>query len=152
MRALSVTRAKKLSIGEFSRRAGVSIDTIRYYESIKLLGIAMRTVGGRRIYAESDVRVLLFIRRARELGLAIDQIRVLLRSGAPENIRCDDMRQLVLGHLDRIRARIKDLTKTERVLSRAIGHCSGDPASTCPVVDFLISYSEENTSTNSNQV
>ena len=149
---LSVTCAKKLSISEFSRRAGVSIDTIRYYESIKLLGIAMRTVGGHRTYAESDVRVLLFIRRARELGLAIDQNRVLLRSGAPEDVRCDEMRQVVLRHLDRIHAQITDLTKAERLLIRAIGGCSGDATSTCPVVNFLIADPKENRSTSPNQI
>jgi len=152
MRALPITGAKNLSIGELSRRASVSIDAIRYYESIKLLRTAMRSVAGRRIYAESDVRVLLFIRRARELGLAIDQIRVLLRSGAPEDVRCDEMRQVVLRHLDRIHAQITDLTKAERLLIRAIGGCSGDATSTCPVVNFLIADPKENRSTSPNQI
>jgi MerR family mercuric resistance operon transcriptional regulator len=144
MQASRSRRIGDLSIGELSKRAGVNIDAIRYYESIKLLPVPMRTMRGRRVYAQSDVRILVFIRRARELGFTIDQIRVFLRSGAPENARCDEVRKLASHHLDNIRAKITNLSNAERILVRAIAQCSENAISTCPVVDFLIGDSKEN--------
>jgi MerR family mercuric resistance operon transcriptional regulator len=71
-------RAGNLSIGEISRRTGVHIETIRYYEKVKMLPPPPRTEGGRRVYGSSQMRTLTFIRRARELGFTLDEIRNLL--------------------------------------------------------------------------
>ena len=70
--------AATLSIGELSRRAGVNIETIRYYERIKILPAPPRTTGGRRAYGPAETRSLTFIRRSRELGFSLDEIRALL--------------------------------------------------------------------------
>lgn len=146
MRPSRLPRVDHLSIGELSKRAGVSIDAVRYYERIKLLRIPTRTMRGRRIYADTDVRILIFVRRARELGFAIDQIRVLLRLGAPDNARCDEVQKLASRHLDSIRAKIRDLTNAECMLVQAIARCSRDATSTCPIPNFLVNDFTENAS------
>jgi MerR family mercuric resistance operon transcriptional regulator len=88
MRAITVSRAENLAIGELSRLSGANIETIRYYERVKMLAPPSRTAGGRRIYGSNDLRMLVFIRRARELGFSLEDIRALLRLGGPEKASC----------------------------------------------------------------
>ena len=88
MTAITVSRAENVAIGELSRLSGVNIETIRYYERVKMLAPPPRTAGGRRIYGSNDLRILVFIRRARELGFSLDDIRALLRLGGPEKASC----------------------------------------------------------------
>jgi DNA-binding transcriptional MerR regulator len=81
MRTITSSRAENLPIGELSKRTGVNIETIRYYERVKMLAPPPRTASGRRVYDSTDLRILVFIRRARELGFSLDEIRALLRLG-----------------------------------------------------------------------
>src|SRR5882724_1394257 len=126
-----------IPIGELSRLTGVNIETIRYYEKIKMLRPPPRTEGGRRVYGSTETRVLAFIRRARELGFRLDDIRTLLALGAPTKASCADVRQIAAHHLDDIRAKIADLRKLERLLANTIAQCSGTTAPDCPVLDIL---------------
>src|SRR5215468_3013421 len=82
MRSVGSTSLETLSIGELSSRTGVNIETIRYYERIKMLPAPPRTSSGRRIYGPTEIRSLTFIRRSRELGLTLDEIRALLALSA----------------------------------------------------------------------
>src|SRR6516162_9540140 len=75
MRSVAPTPSETLSIGELSRRTGVNIETIRYYERIKMLPAPPRTSNGRRVYGPTEIRSLTFIRRSRELGFTLDEIR-----------------------------------------------------------------------------
>ncbi|MFZ1087825.1 MAG: MerR family DNA-binding transcriptional regulator, partial [Xanthobacteraceae bacterium] len=68
MRTITSSRAKNLPIGELSKQSAVNIETIRYYERIKMLAPPPRTASGRRVYDSRDLRILVFVRRARELG------------------------------------------------------------------------------------
>ena len=68
MRTITASRAEHIPIGELSRLSSVNIETIRYYERIKILPASQRTASGRRVYGVTDLRMLAFIRRARELG------------------------------------------------------------------------------------
>jgi MerR family mercuric resistance operon transcriptional regulator len=79
VRAITDSRAEHFPIGELSRLTGVNIETIRYYERIKMLPAPPRTTSGRRVYGPSDLRVVAFIRRSRELGFSLGEIRTLLR-------------------------------------------------------------------------
>jgi len=88
MRAITASRAGDLTIGKLSELTGVNIETIRYYERTKVLPVPPRTDSGRRVYQSSDVRTLAFLRRARELGFSLDDIRTLLRLGGPEKASC----------------------------------------------------------------
>jgi MerR family mercuric resistance operon transcriptional regulator len=126
-----------LSIGDLSKRTGVNIETIRYYERIALLPAPPRTPGGRRIYAEGHVRVLTFIRRGRELGFPIDDIRTLLGLADPQETPCAEVEKVARAHLENVRSKIADLTKLEEVLSDAVAKCPGTDAPSCPVLDVL---------------
>jgi MerR family mercuric resistance operon transcriptional regulator len=140
MRQITASRADTsagIPIGELSRLTGVNIETIRYYERIKMLRPPPRTEGGRRVYGPTETRVLAFIRRARELGFRLDDIRALLALGAPAKASCADVRGVAAHHLDDIRAKIADLRKLERLLAKTIAQCSGSRVPGCPVVDIL---------------
>ena len=137
MRPITDSRAEGLPIGELSRRTGVNIETIRYYERIKILPTPARTEGGRRVYGPNELRTLAFIRRARELGFSLDDIRTLLNLGAPGQASCADVREIAAHHLDHIRAKISDLKKLERLLAKTIAQCYGNKVPDCPVVEIL---------------
>jgi MerR family mercuric resistance operon transcriptional regulator len=137
MRAITASRAETLLIGALSKRSGVNIETIRYYERIKMLAPPPRTASGRRIYDFTDLRILVFIRRSRDLGFSLDQIRALLRLGGPEKASCRQVREIATHHLEDIRAKLNDLKKLERLLSNTVARCSGKTAPDCPVLDIL---------------
>ncbi|QDW38405.1 helix-turn-helix domain-containing protein [Bradyrhizobium sp. KBS0727] len=137
MRAITSSRAESLPIGELSKRCGVKIETIRYYERVAMLPAPTRTANGRRVYGATDLRILTFIRRSRELGFSLEDIRALLRLGGPEKASCRDVREIAAHHLADIRAKLDDLTRMERLLSRTVALCSGRTAPDCPVLDIL---------------
>lgn len=137
MAKLTSSRAVGLSIGELSKRTGVNIETIRYYERIELLPAPPRTPGGRRSYAEGHARVLTFIRRGRELGFPIDDIRTLLALADPQETPCAEVEKVARAHLENVRLKIADLTKLEQALSDAVVQCPGADAPSCPVLEVL---------------
>jgi MerR family mercuric resistance operon transcriptional regulator len=131
-------KAIALAIGEVSRRTGVHIETIRYYERIKMLPAPPRTASGRRVYGPAETRALAFIRRSRELGFTLDEIRALLAlsaEGGPEV--CAEGRELAASHLADIRAKIADLRAMERVLADTVRRCDAGEAAGCPLIDTL---------------
>jgi MerR family mercuric resistance operon transcriptional regulator len=137
MRAITSSRAEILAIGELSRRSGVKIETIRYYERVKMLRPPSRTASGRRVYGTMDLRILAFIRRSRELGFSLEDIRALLLLGGPAKASCGEVREIAAHHLKDIRAKLDDLTKLERLLAKTVARCSGKTAPDCPVLDIL---------------
>lgn len=130
-------RAERFSIGELSRRTGVHIETIRYYEKIGVTPPPPRTCGGRRTYGATETRTLAFIRRARELGFVLGEIRALLELGGPGVATCTDVCAIAARHVETIRAKIADLQKLERFLAGQIVQCSGDAVTDCAVLDAL---------------
>lgn len=137
MSGVGKTSDAGLSIGELSRRTGVHIETIRYYEKIRLLPAPPRTESGRRIYGEAQARILAFIRRARELGFGVNDIRNLLALAEPQNMSCAQAREIAAAHLAGVRAKLADLSRLEGVLSQTIAQCAGEAAPACPVLDML---------------
>lgn len=137
MKTFTSSRADGLPIGDLSKRTGVNIETIRYYERINLLPAPPRTPGGRRSYAESHVRVLTFIRRGRELGFPIDDIRTLLGLAEPGDTSCAEVEKIARAHLENVKSKIADLTRLERVLSETVSECRGADTPSCPVLDVL---------------
>ena len=137
MGAITASRGEEFPIGRLSRLSGVNIETIRYYERIKMLPSPPRTASGRRVYGSTHLRTLAFIRRARELGFSIEEIRALMRLGGPEKATCREVREIAAHHLEDIRAKLDDLKKLERLLARTVAQCSGTSAPDCPVLDIL---------------
>jgi len=127
-----------ISIGELSRRTGVNIETIRYYERINMMPHPPRSTSGRRAYGEVETRTLAFIRRARELGFSLDEIRALLALSADHGGEmCAEVRQLAANHLGDVRAKIADLRAMERILADAVRRCDEGESARCPLIDAL---------------
>jgi len=137
MRRITTSRADDLTIGGLSKLTGANVVTIRYYEQIKMLPLPPRTAGGRRVYDASHVRILAFIRRSRDLGFSLDEIRTLIRLGGPERVSCRQVRAIATHHLNDIRTKIADLRKLERLLAKTIAQCTGTTAPVCAVLDIL---------------
>lgn len=127
---------RDLSIGEMSKRAGVNIETIRYYEKIRLWPPPPRTAGGHRLYPDTHLKRLVFIRRSRELGFTLDEIRNLL--GLVEGgYACGQVQTAALTHLRSIRRKIADLRRMERILAETASRCEGGTTPKCPIIDVL---------------
>jgi MerR family mercuric resistance operon transcriptional regulator len=131
------TLTEGLTIGKLSRLTGVNIDTIRYYEKVSMLPAPPRTKNGRRAYGPQETRILIFVRRARELGFSLDEIRALLRLSAPGMASCGEVKKITNHHLQDIRAKLADLAELEHVLAKTIARCSGSEVPDCPVLDIL---------------
>ncbi|HEX7852063.1 MAG TPA: helix-turn-helix domain-containing protein [Sphingobium sp.] len=130
-------REKGFAIGELSRRTGVNIETIRYFERVGVIATPPRTSGGRRVYGTGYVRILGFIRRARELGFTPAEVRAILSLGGPAQPSCSEVRKIAAHHLDRVRAKMADLAQLESLLATTIGRCAGEGAAHCAVIDLL---------------
>jgi MerR family mercuric resistance operon transcriptional regulator len=128
----------EIGIGELSRQTQCHIETIRYYERIGLLPQPHRTQARFRRYGREDVVRLRFIRRARQLGFTLDEVRALLRLSRADgdNTRAE-LRNLVANHVGDIRARIADLQAMERVLSGAVCECASGQQPGCPIMNVL---------------
>lgn len=125
-----------IQIGELSRRTGCNIETIRYYERIGLMPAPPRR-GRYRSYGNEDVSRLGFVRRARELGFTLDEVRALLDLAAGGRASCAEVRDLAAGHLKDVRARIADLKRMERVLAGSVRACEAGQNAGCPVIETL---------------
>jgi MerR family mercuric resistance operon transcriptional regulator len=137
MGAITSPRAKDLSIGELSKHCGVNVETIRYYERIKMLPAPPRTASGRRVYGATERRILAFIRRSRELGFTLEEIRALLALGGPERASCADVHKIARAHLTSVRSKLSDLVKLEAILAETVAGCADGAAPECPVLDIL---------------
>ncbi len=125
-----------IPIGELSRRTGCNIETIRYYERIGLLPAPPRR-GRYRSYGAEDVGRLGFVRRARELGFTLDDVRALLGLAAGGQAACGEVRDLAALHLQSVRARIADLKRMERVLAASVRGCDAGQDPSCPLIQAL---------------
>ena len=127
-----------ISIGELSRRTGVNIETIRYYERINMMPHPPRTASGRRLYGHVESRTLAFIRRARELGFTLDEIRGLLTLAAEGGRQaCVEVRGLAAQHLANVRAKIAGLKTMEGILADAVHRCDEGEPTDCPLINAL---------------
>lgn len=135
MKALRVTN-QAILIGELSRRTGCNIETIRYYERIGLIPPPPRR-GRYRSYGREDVGRLGFVRRARELGFTLDEVRTLLGLAGDGQAACAEVRTLAASHLQDVRSRIADLRRMERVLADSVRACDAGQDLSCPLIQAL---------------
>jgi MerR family copper efflux transcriptional regulator len=126
----------ELSIGRLARRAGVGVDTIRYYERNGLLVPRARLASGYRRYGELELSRLRFIRRAQKLGFTLKEIRSLLGLSASRNV--GQVKRAAQAKLEDVDARISDLQRVRAGLARLIDACPGHgQASDCPILQAL---------------
>ena len=128
--------SKPLTIGVLARDSGVNLETIRFYERSGLLPAPQRSPSGYRHYQEQDVRRLRFIRRGRELGFSLEEIRSLLDLAAHPESPCASADQMVRELLDAIEPRIRDLQNMRAELSKLAG-CHSGHAEHCRLLEAL---------------
>jgi MerR family mercuric resistance operon transcriptional regulator len=131
------SRAQSLTIGALSRRTGVNIETIRYYERIGLLPPPPRSQGRHRLYDDHHRRRLAFIRRSRALGFSLDDTRDLLGLARGHALTCAEVKTLTEQHIADVRGKLRDLRKLDRVLSDLAAKCTGTTVPDCPILDAL---------------
>jgi Cu(I)-responsive transcriptional regulator len=125
------------NIGETAKASGVTAKMIRHYESIGLIGEALRTDAGYRVYNERDVQVLQFIHRARELGFSLEQIRTLLALWQDKHRASKDVRAMARQHIAELDKKIADMQAMRRTLETLATKCHGDERPDCPILDDL---------------
>ncbi len=131
---------QEFTIGKLSAFAGVHIETIRYYEKIGLIPAPPRSEGGHRLYREEHVAQLVFLRRSRELGFSVEEIRVLLGLVAGGEYTCGEIKTVTVQHLQTIRQKIKDLRQLEKALTSMVSQCAGGSAQECPILETLFTH------------
>ena len=136
-RNITNSRARVFTIGELAAASGVHLETIRYFERIGLLARSQRTTGGHRLFSTGHLARLIFIRRAREMGFSPDDVRALLSLSDGELMSCGEVRLLAGSHLTRIRGKIRDLRRLERLLSSTVAKCTGGNVPNCPVIEAI---------------
>jgi DNA-binding transcriptional MerR regulator len=130
-----------MRIGTLAERTGTNVPTIRYYESIGLLPRAARQEGRQRVYSEGDVERLTFIRRCREFGFSVEQVRSLETLGRDRSRSCLELRDLAATHLADVRTRIRELEGLARSLEAFVHTCdttcAGGAGPDCTILDDL---------------
>jgi DNA-binding transcriptional MerR regulator len=110
-------------IGELARATNTKVETVRWYERIGLLAAPARTGGNYRSYGREHLDRLSFVRRARDLGFSLDQIRELLRLSDQQNRSCEEVDLIARGHLAEVERKVADLTALGNQLRQIISQC-----------------------------
>ncbi len=131
-----------LPIGELSRRTGVKVPTIRFYEQIGLLSAPPRTEGNQRRYGKPEVERLNFIRHSRELGFEVEDIRELLEMAASPQASCHQADSIARNHLTEIDRRIASLSALRGELTRMVEECGHGRICDCRIIEVLADHGE----------
>jgi len=126
-----------MNIGAVAERSGVPPKTIRYYESIGLIGPAHRRPNGYRSYSAVDMRTLNFVKRARSLGFAVDEVRDLLDLWRNKTRTSAAVKALATHHLEALDRKIEELGAVRGALADLVKRCRGDSRPECPILDEL---------------
>lgn len=139
----------RLTIGKLAKQAGLTIDTVRFYERRGLIKEPERTKSNYRIYPKEDVARLSFIKKAKELGFSLNEIKELLFIQHDPEASKADVKKRTEAKIRDVRCKIKDLTRILKALEHLSKGCDGHgPASTCPILEALSGPEEEHHSHN----
>ena len=127
--------ASHFTIGKLASATGVNIETIRYYERAGLLAPPQRTAANYRIYGADDVARLRFVRRTRDLGFSLDQVRALLSISGQLDSSCCGVSAIATDHLAEIDRKIVDLTALRRELADAVAACTDGTVAECRILE-----------------
>ena len=125
------------SIGEVAKATGTAVETVRYYERIGLLPKPARTAGNYRSYGDPELARLRFIRRARNIGFSLDQVRTLLSLADDGDRPCGEVDALARQHLNAVDRKIADLTALRSELSNLIAQCGRGTIAHCRILEAL---------------
>jgi MerR family copper efflux transcriptional regulator len=126
-----------MNIGQAAKASGVSAKMLRYYEAIGLIPKAGRTEAGYRTYNEADVNTLRFVRRARDLGLPIERIKLLVGLWRDRDRSSADVKRIATEHVAELRAKIAELAGMCAALQDLADACHGDHRPECPILRDL---------------
>lgn len=126
-----------MNIGKAADASGVSAKMIRHYEAIGLITPGLRTEAGYRVYGDKDLHELRFIRRARDMGFSLEQIRALLSLWQDRGRASADVKRLAQSHIDELDGRIRELTEMRNMLTSLAETCQGDERPDCPIIAGL---------------
>ena len=129
--------SKALNIGQAAAASGVSAKMIRHYESIGLIPRAARTGSGYRLYDEADVHTLRFVRRARELGFSMPEIKKLIGLWKNRSRASAEVKKLAQQHVRDLDERIQKLQEMRDTLQELMSCCKGDQRPDCPILSGL---------------
>lgn len=133
---------RTMNIGEASTASGVSAKMIRYYESVSLIRPANRTASGYRSYDEADVQTLRFLRRARNLGFSVNQMRDLLALWRDEDRSKEEVQKLALSHAAALEAKALEIAEMSSALRHLARQCETSDRPGCPIIDDLAEAGE----------
>ncbi len=130
----------RYSIGEIAKQSECKVETIHYYEKIKLMPEAARTEGGHRIYGRVQLKRLKFIRKCRSLGFSIAQIKELLTFIDEPNHFCGEVKALAMVQYRKVQSKIDELKNLQSALNDMIVKCKGEQYTidNCPIIDSLL--------------
>lgn len=130
---------QKLTIGKLAEMTGISADTLRYYEKMKLLTAEGRSPAGYRIYSPDAVHVVRFICRAKALNFTLEEIRQLLIMNASDKATCAQMLKHTENKIVEAETKIKELKEIKQVLVALAKHCPSNdtPTENCPILDYI---------------
>jgi Cu(I)-responsive transcriptional regulator len=126
-----------LSIGALAKATGTKVETVRWYEKVGILAAPARTAGNYRTYGPEHLRRLGFVRRARDLGFTLEEVRALLGLADERNRDCRDVDTIAGQHLADVERKIAGLTALAAELRSIIGQCGGGTVSECRIIDAL---------------
>ena len=126
-----------MKIGELGLATSTKVETIRYYEQIGLLAAPARNASNYRDYGQAHLARLSFVRRARDLGFKLDQVRELLGLSDDRTRPCTAVDSIATAHLTEIDRKIADLQALRAELSRLIGDCRQGTVADCLIIDSL---------------
>lgn len=126
-----------MNIGEAAKISGVNAKLIRHYESIGIIPKASRSAAGYRTYSEADVHILSFVKRARNMGFSMKEIKKLISLWRNKARASADVKTLALKHIDEMEKKIQELQEMVRTLKHLSKNCHGDNRPDCPILEDL---------------
>ncbi len=130
---------KSMNIGEAAHQSGMNARLIRHYESIGIIPKPLRTDTGYRQYSETDVHILIFVKRARSLGFSMKEIKKLVSLWRNKSRASSDVKALAIQHIDELEKKILALQEMTKTLKHLAKNCTGDQRPHCPILENLAS-------------
>lgn len=131
-----------MTIGDLAAATNTGVETVRWYEKVKLLPAPARSAGNYRLYGPEHLHRLSFIRRGRDLGFTVDQIRELLALADDRSRSCAEVDVIARAHLAEVERKLSDLTRLARELRDVIGQCGCGSVADCRIIEALSPHGE----------
>ena len=130
---------KNITVGKLAKYTGINLETVRYYEKIGLLPVPQRTESGYRVYDDNDVKRILFINRAKELGFTLKEIKELLNLKIESGKKCGDVKNIAVRKIKNVEKKIEDLIRIKSVLEKLVAQCNNESITTneCPILEAI---------------